>query len=76
MRGFIRECGGRECVESPPHPEFKLRLNSDLSPRAAGLSHMAERCHEEGIVPAGAFDFAPYGCRIGVGSQNVEGEPA
>ena len=34
VSGFIRECGGRECAESPPHPEFKLRLNSDLSPRA------------------------------------------
>src|SRR5438067_3686084 len=37
---------------------------------------MAEGFHEEGIVPAGAFDFAPYGCGVGVGSQDVEGEPA
>ena len=37
---------------------------------------MTEGCHEEGIVPAGTFDFAPDGCRIRVGSQNVEGEPA
>src|ERR1700687_5500078 len=52
--------------EPPPRP----------SPASAGLSHMAERCHEEGIVPASTFDFAPYGCAIGVGSQDVEGKPA
>src|ERR1700693_3294459 len=32
VRGSIRECDGSERVETPPHPEFKLRLNSDLSP--------------------------------------------
>src|ERR1700687_6107361 len=37
---------------------------------------MAEYCHEEGIVPTGALDFAPYGCVIGVSSQDVEGKPA
>src|SRR3979490_2032487 len=37
---------------------------------------MAERFHEKGIVPAGAFDFAPYGCAMGVSSQDVEGKPA
>src|SRR6202140_3506308 len=48
----------------------------NLSPQAAGLSHMAEGCDEEGIVPASAFDFAPQGGSIWVSSQDVEGEPA
>jgi len=36
---------------------------------------MTERCHEKGIVPGGALDLAAYGCAIGVGSKDVEGEP-
>jgi hypothetical protein len=37
---------------------------------------MTEGCHEEGIVPARAFDFAPQRGSIRVSSQDVEGEPA
>jgi hypothetical protein len=37
---------------------------------------MTDCSHEEGIVPAGAFDFAPQGCGVGESSQDVEGEPA
>src|SRR5256885_9344397 len=58
-----------------PHPGLRFAV-ADPPPQAPGLSHMAEGFHEEGIVPAGAFDFAPYGCGVGVGSQDVEGEPA
>jgi hypothetical protein len=36
---------------------------------------MTERCREKGIVPGGALDLAAYGCAIGVGSKDVEGEP-
>ncbi len=37
---------------------------------------MTEHGEEEGVVPAGALDFAPYRCGIGMGSEDVEGEPA
>jgi len=36
---------------------------------------MAEDLHEEGIVPACALDFEADGFAVGVGSQDVEGEP-
>jgi hypothetical protein len=45
------------------------------TPFVAGLSHMAENLHEEGIVPASAPDFEADGFAVGVGSQDVEGEP-
>src|SRR5262245_45555752 len=47
-----------------------------LSPLAAGLSHMTEHGHEEGVVPAGALDFSPDRGGIGMGAQDIEGEPA
>jgi hypothetical protein len=37
---------------------------------------MAESSHEEGIIPAGAFDFSSQGSSIRVGSQDVEGKSA
>jgi hypothetical protein len=37
---------------------------------------MAEDSQEEGVVPACALDFASEGCAIGVGSDDVECEPA
>src|SRR3954470_2755361 len=45
-------------------------------PHAAGLSHMAEGFHEEGVVPARALDFAPQGGLSWVSSQDVEDEHA
>src|SRR6266567_7045443 len=42
----------------------------------AGLSHLAEHAGKEGIVPAGALDFAPDRGAVRVSSQDVEGEPA
>src|SRR5262245_36841194 len=50
-------------------------MQSDLSPQAAGLSHMADGGQEEGIVPAGTLDFSLDRGAIGVGSQDVEGKP-
>src|SRR5882724_4808401 len=46
-----------------------------LSRLRAGLSHMAEGGHEEGIVPASPLDFAAQGCAVWVSSQDVESEP-
>src|SRR5438046_9340629 len=37
---------------------------------------MAEGSQEEGIVPAGTLDFTPDRGAIGVGPQDIEGEPA
>jgi len=37
---------------------------------------MAEGLHKEGIVPASTLDFEANGLAIGVGSQDVEGQPA
>jgi hypothetical protein len=39
--------------------------DSVSSHHGAGLSHMTEGFHEEGIVPASAFDFATRRCGIG-----------
>src|SRR5579872_743228 len=52
------------------------RLSHHLSPFTAGLSHMTEYGQKEGIVPAGAFDFAPNGSAVWMGSQDIESEPA
>ena len=41
MRGTVRAL---ELAESPPHPDFSLRVKSDLSPRAGrgvGTDHAA-----------------------------------
>jgi hypothetical protein len=47
---------------------------------AAGAKAIAlgivEDSEEEGIVPAGAFDFSAGGAFVGVGAQEVEGEAA
>src|SRR5580692_11084626 len=51
-------------------------MRSDLSPQAAGLSHMTKHCEEEAVVPASALDFSAYRCGTGMGSQDVECEPA
>src|SRR5579872_6541762 len=37
---------------------------------------MTEYGQKEGIVPAGAFDFAPNGSAVWMGSQDIESEPA
>src|SRR6202142_172953 len=37
---------------------------------------MAEGLHEEGIIPAGTLDFEADGLAVGVGSQDVKGQPA
>src|SRR5215211_3519376 len=69
--------GGRVggCCDRPCAPT-RSASGRPPSPFRAGLSHMTEHCHEEGVVPAGALDFAPYGCAIGVGLEDVEREPA
>src|SRR3954467_15960669 len=51
-------------------------MQSDLSPQAAGLSHMAEQGEEEAVVPAGALDFPTYGGGTRTRSKDVEREPA
>src|SRR5215211_7377483 len=63
-----RSAAGGDLAGREPHP--------CPLPTRAGLSHMTEHCHEEGVVPAGALDFAPYGCAVGVGLEDVEREPA
>jgi hypothetical protein len=37
---------------------------------------MTKHSEEEAVVPTGALDFAAYGCWTGMGSKDVECEPA
>src|SRR5258708_31293212 len=37
---------------------------------------MSQHGEEEGVVPTGAFDFSTYGRGTGMGSKDVECEPA
>src|ERR1700692_3179445 len=57
----------RDCHPTPAR--IVLRTNANRpSPSRAGLSHMAEGLHKEGIVPSGTLDFEADGLAIGVGS--------
>src|ERR1700675_1986222 len=47
-----------------------------IPPTRAGLSHMTKHGEEEVVVPTGALDFSAYGCWTGMGSKDVECEPA
>src|SRR5829696_8243942 len=51
------------------------RVIIDLTlPWRAGLSHMADYTHQDGVVPASALDFPAHRFVVGMGAQDVEGE--
>src|SRR5260370_944625 len=69
----ICELPGWGDAASPP-PGSRLATLADLPPPGAGLSHMAQKADEKGIVPPCTLEFSAQRRRVGVGAMDVEGE--
>src|SRR5713226_3524591 len=54
--------------------KLTARNSEPTLPWRAGLSHMAQKADEKGIVPPCTLDFSAQRRRVGVGAMDVEGE--